>query len=123
MRSGGVYSLSLSLSLCFAVTCESPRPALFCNPMHQLDRWVRLYCAFAGSWASASRRGNQLVAARVEGKMPPWAHLMLWLREICLPLSLSLSSSSSPRLKGLVRPPGHQGPPVCYGLLEGSESK
>ena len=34
-----------------------------------------------------------------------------------------LSLSSSPRLKGLVRPPGHQGPPVCYGLLEGSESR
>ena len=39
-----------------------------------------------------------------------------------LPPALSLSLSSSPRLKGLVRPPGHQGPPVCHGLLEGSES-
>ena len=35
--------------------------------------------------------------------------------------SLSLSHSSSPRLKGQVKPPGHQGPPAFDGLLEGSE--
>ena len=42
-----------------------------------------------------------------------------------LPRSRSLSVSSSPRLKGRVRPPGHQGQPAFYGLLllEGSEVK
>ena len=29
--------------------------------------------------------------------------------------------SSSPRLKGRVKRPGHWGPPAFYGLLEGSE--
>ena len=31
----------------------------------------------------------------------------------------SVSSSSSPRLKGRVRPPGHCGPPAFYGLSRG----
>ena len=42
-------------------------------------------------------------------------------RDTLFPLSLALSLSSSPRLKGRVKPPRRCGPPAFYGLLEGSE--
>ena len=70
-------------------------------------------CAFPQSQSrSLTIITNTIVIVRLTS---PLTH------RLSLSQGLVSSLSSSPRLKGRVRPPGRQGPPVCYGLLEGSE--